>query len=560
MFALDVELLTGRYVATEYNDRGKAEWPPHPARLFSALVAAHFESPEPPEKEAEALMWLERQAPPEIKASNAWHREVVTVFVPVNDATVLRGENTEVAKAEERLIDAQESLGRSDASGDKKARKKAEGALTKAGQALHAALAKANKAPAPKELTAGAVEDAVKVLPERRGRQPRTFPSVRPDDATVSFVWPAAEPPEPIASALANLAARVVRLGHSSSLVHARVGSGSYDATFTPHEGGDRVLRVPKEGQLARLKEQYALHQEVAPRVMPAAYQAYRSGRPASEPAVPQSVFGSDWVVFARVGGPRLPSTRAADVASAIRNALMKYGPQPVPEFVSGHRQDGSATDRPHVAIVPLPFVGHPHADGAILGVALVLPTEIEDEAKLVVYAALNAWEAAQPDPENATLPVLLGPAGVLELQILSETARLSTLRSQVWCRPSRRWVSVTPVALDRNPGDLRSRDPNVSARAAGEAEATIGTACERIGLPRPARVVVLPHAGLVATEKAKRFAPFPREKSRTRRVLAHAIVEFDEPVQGPLLLGAGRFLGIGLFRPVSDFHGPNDE
>lgn len=39
MFAITIELLGGSYVATAYNDRDRGEWPPHPARLFSALVA-----------------------------------------------------------------------------------------------------------------------------------------------------------------------------------------------------------------------------------------------------------------------------------------------------------------------------------------------------------------------------------------------------------------------------------------------------------------------------------------------------------------------------------------
>ena len=59
MFALAVEFLTGRYVATAFNDRERAEWPPHPARVFSALVATHFEEPEPPARAA--LEWLEQQ-------------------------------------------------------------------------------------------------------------------------------------------------------------------------------------------------------------------------------------------------------------------------------------------------------------------------------------------------------------------------------------------------------------------------------------------------------------------------------------------------------------------
>src|SRR5690606_13655907 len=45
--AVAVELLTGRYVATRFNDRDRPEWPPHPGRLFSAAVAAWAEADEP---------------------------------------------------------------------------------------------------------------------------------------------------------------------------------------------------------------------------------------------------------------------------------------------------------------------------------------------------------------------------------------------------------------------------------------------------------------------------------------------------------------------------------
>ena len=43
MLSIEVELLGKRYAATAHNDRGRAEWPPHPARFFSALVAALHE-------------------------------------------------------------------------------------------------------------------------------------------------------------------------------------------------------------------------------------------------------------------------------------------------------------------------------------------------------------------------------------------------------------------------------------------------------------------------------------------------------------------------------------
>ncbi len=44
MLAIEVRLLTGRYAATAFDDRRRAEWPPHPTRLYSALAAACLET------------------------------------------------------------------------------------------------------------------------------------------------------------------------------------------------------------------------------------------------------------------------------------------------------------------------------------------------------------------------------------------------------------------------------------------------------------------------------------------------------------------------------------
>src|SRR5262249_37902283 len=85
MFALEVEYLTGRAVASKLDDRDAAEWPPHPGRIFMALVAAHLERDPEDAAERAALLWLEGLKPPEISAAEASHREVLDVFVPVND-------------------------------------------------------------------------------------------------------------------------------------------------------------------------------------------------------------------------------------------------------------------------------------------------------------------------------------------------------------------------------------------------------------------------------------------------------------------------------------------
>src|SRR5262249_48155767 len=80
------EYLTGYSVATDPASRQRAEWPPHPGRLFMALAAAWFETGEGPE-EGIALRWLEKLGDPHLVLppnGEVGHREVVTVFVPVN--------------------------------------------------------------------------------------------------------------------------------------------------------------------------------------------------------------------------------------------------------------------------------------------------------------------------------------------------------------------------------------------------------------------------------------------------------------------------------------------
>lgn len=84
MLALEIEFLTGRYRATAFRERNASEWPPHPSRIFSALVAALYEAGLGSEAR-DALLWLETQPAPEIAATDAVQREIAFHFVPVND-------------------------------------------------------------------------------------------------------------------------------------------------------------------------------------------------------------------------------------------------------------------------------------------------------------------------------------------------------------------------------------------------------------------------------------------------------------------------------------------
>lgn len=551
MLAIEVEFLTGRYVATAFNDRTVAEWPPHPARLYCALVAT-WALDEMSPIERQALEWLAAQPPPVLYASEAFARTPVPVFVPVNDIqTVTEPQRTRHALAQAELAVADTSLGPREAT-------KAQRAVESATRML--ATDTARQIAAPADPSGEDLKRGAQVLPESRLRQLRHFPSVTPIEPRFTCQWPDA-PPAELRTALAELCARLVRLGHSSSFIRARLVESPTGESLTPDDDGTEVLRVPRPGLLQELEASYASHQEVEPRVLPCAHQRYRRGSTRVESADTTSVFGTDWIVFQRTGGERLPMTATEGVARAFRGGLLKHAETPVARVLSGHEDNGNAAEVPHLAMVPLPFTGSEYADGQLLGVAVIFPRDTGDADRQVVLRAIGAWEetarASQSEGAEDEAPELvltLGAAGVFRIRrIPFGTPPKVSLRPQTWSHPSRRWASATPIALDKNPGDLQHSDPDKRRQAFAEAEDCIRLACERIGLPAPVEVQVLRSAVLPGSEKPIRFPRFPRDVRRPQRVLVHVRMCFADPVKGPVMLGAGRYLGMGLMRPMRD-------
>ncbi|MBN8477535.1 MAG: type I-U CRISPR-associated protein Cas5/Cas6 [Burkholderiales bacterium] len=542
MLAIEVELLTGRYAATAHNDRGRAEWPPHPARFFSALVAALHDNKQVDYAEREALLWLEEQDAPSLRVdpeSQVGRRQVQGVYVPVNDVTL--GGDEKVREAEANLEKA----------GKVAARRRAEDQLK---NALREASA-VDVRPSDK-----AIKTATALLPEWRTRQVRTFPVVLPETPTFALLWPNADP---VAhrSALTRLCARVTRLGHSSSLVRCAIVDHDVTPTLVPSEEGDVVLRVFGPGQLDRLDLAFGLptepegvgHRGVHSRILPACPQRYGPAfkRPTPSPQS-QSVFSStDWVLFERVGGSRPLASRTTDLARALRGALIElHGKQELPATLSGHSENGP-TRQPHVAFVPLPFVGHDFADGAILGCALVLPRELPKGDREQLLRLVAKWENERGNDRGdltlagGTLP----PFHVRRVDV-SAKAALDPMR---WSRPSTRFITATPIALDKNPGNLRTNQDGTARKAALEAQKSISDACLYVVGVRPSSVEVSLPPLLPGAQHVRDFLPWPGRPGRTPRVRVHADIQFASPVRGPLLLGAGRHFGLGLCLPVED-------
>src|SRR5262249_10638454 len=117
---------------------------------------------------------------------------------------------------------------------------------------------------------------------------------------------------------------------------------------------------------------------------------------------MPRSVFTDDWIVFERVGGQRPLASRGSDLAMALRRALIEiHGTKDLPSVVSGHDVSGEASTRPHIAFVPLPWVGHEHADGSIQGLALLLPRSMGSTDREHLLRLLAKWEAERGDPDD---------------------------------------------------------------------------------------------------------------------------------------------------------------
>lgn len=567
MLALRIEFLTGRCVATAYNDREEPEWPPHPARILSALVSTWADADAPSAIERAALDWLAAAPAPALAASEAPARVPVPFFVPVNDINVVQDPTAardKVAEMEAAVRDARAARERAASGGDGRAIRKTTRDVDSAEKRLAAARtllsSKLDAAAHPDpEPTAEDHARARAVMPDTRLRQLRYFPSVTPVDPVVHVIWPD-DPPAEHRSALDTLAKRVVRVGHSASLVACTVHDTAPEPSFVPHDDGTVVLRVPAAGQVTRLEDEWARHREVEPRVLPCRFQRYSIGRESRHPNVPQVVLGDEWIVFRRTGGARLDSTQAVALASAFRRAVIHHADGDLPESVSGHGPDGRPSQVPHAAWVPLPFVGSEHADGSILGLAIALPREVASGDRKKLLRALARWEGERRlelgalDVEAPQLELQLGRSGVLVVERVSwGDPPLHNLRPETWCRASRAWISATPVALDRNPGDLHAKSVGARAAAHVAAEASVSEACERIGLPRPAIATVLPSVPMPGGAKARNFPPFPSDPRKVQRVKAHALLRFEVPVRGPVIIGAGRYLGLGLFRPVDE-------
>lgn len=485
--ALKIEFLTG-VCRSAVPARDEADWPPQPDRVFSALVAT-WAARGLREDERKALEWLEQQEPPTVQASKYFPRSVLDVYVPPNDA-----------EAPRRSLNWEDMSQR--------------------------------------------MQDRYLEVMPSRGRKPRKFPVACPDDPVMALVWPNC-PEIEMLEMLNEIARDLSYLGHSASLVCCRF---SRESSAPLSYQGQRALRRIYPG---RLRELMRAHHEnpVRPKIRP--------GEIVPDPVSPgQPEIPGEWLVLKAIGGMVPDIQASALVCRAIRRALMsgyrRAGmASKIPRVVSGHEPDGKPTRQPHLAIAPMAFAGSLYANGRVLGFSLIPPPGMllpDISGFREAFAAIAHYDKGQ---ERRVL--ILEGSPLREQLHLSPVATgdmtKSSLLSEPYLKPSSIWASVTPMVLDRH---LKKNDEN-------EMRELVATSCENAGLPRPSldRIYIGKHSsvnGAPPTRISYRVPSWTRwkvPKALSTRSLVHVTIDFVQEVSGPILLGAGRFTGLGLCRRI---------
>ena len=508
-----------RFYEGWYHGRPRGEpWPPSPARLFQALVAGAARGEMLTEEDRRAFAWLESLDPPSIAAPSMRAGQEFRNFVPNNDLDAVGGDPKRV--------------------GEVRAPKLIRPILLEAGTPLH-------------------------------------------------YLWTFDDNPDAQANAerVCAIAECLYQLGRGVDMAWAWgevVAAENAQARFAAYDGvvyrpgsagGDRTLALPIKGSLDSLVER---HKETRKRLQtlyepkPARKGPERSvavGQIFAQPRKPRfghlaydspprrSVFdlvgaNAPW----RLDRIAALTERARDGAAARLKVAEPDKSACIDRVLIG--RDATEADKAaRVRIIPLPSVGHPHADHAIRRILVEVPPNCPiPHADLEWgFSGLDLgadYQTGEVIDENATFLTTQADRGMLRHYGIDPAY------------PARVWRTVTPAVLPQSAA-RRRMDPTCLGDPADRKGASERTTEQN----RAAAAVIqaLRHAGVGAGvtairvqrepftgrgERAEYFAPGTRF---VKERLWHLEIIFAQPVGGPLIIGDGRYLGLGLMEPVSD-------
>ena len=469
---ISVRFLEGRYHGEGDGFHERDGWPPSPARLFQALVAAAARGAVIPAAEQAALRWLEELPPPRVAAPPGHQGKSVPQFVPNNDL---------------------------DAVGP----------------------------------------DGVDKIRDRKHWRPTHFDPSLP----VHYVW-RFDPPDVCAQAVCEVANELYQLGRGIDMANAtgeiltekqvEERLASYGVIRSP--GGVGLVAVARRGTLDSLlakyddgRKRFVAESQGTLFVQPRRAQLRHVAYDAPPRRLHFKLHVSQGFSAQSLGtaGVLISSIRDA-VASRLIEALPDRARE-VERLIIG--RNATARDVPRrLRIIPVPSVGVMHTDPSIRRLMVELPAEFP-------FSREDLKWAFTADSASATQPVYR--------VVSTNDAEMASH----YTRPARLFRSITAVALSET---ARPIDGPLAAQRRREESRAVGAvlqALRRAGVRnRPTQVVVRRTPLQLRGQPAATFAAGTRFAKRS---MWHVELQFATDVAGPLILGDGRFLGLGLMVPV---------
>ncbi len=485
-----------------HDDRwhGAGEWPPSPFRLFQALVAAAARGSRLKEEDRQALEWLEALPPPRIAAPRANSGREIISYVPNNDLDAVGGDPDKVEKI-------------------RAAKHTRPILLLDAPRFLYVWIFEA--------------EGGVHVPSQRLMRLVRRLYQF---GRGVDMAW---------------ARAAVLAPEEANERLREHVG-----VLHEPCHGGGKLLQVPVRGSLQSL----VLRHEAFRNRLTVLRQGRRTVLGFRQPPKPVSARVGYRCPLARLlfeirqqEAPEkfavvLP-TQVAALVKTLRDTaatrLQQAGlPSPAVERYLVGRGANAQDKRLRVQIIPLPSIGHEFAGGGIRRVLVQVPPDCPLPVEDVAWAFTGlAWDeevdAKTGEIRGGRMLVrseddrMLGHYGVPRLDSIASTST-----------DARHWRTVTPAVLPALRGGRKGGE-----RQQREAHAVkaVRTALRHAGVrTRPLRIRVQREPFDRNAERADAYRPDRFDP----RQLWHVAIDFEEPVQGPLVLGNGRYLGLGIMAP----------
>ena len=489
---LSVRFHDGRY-------HGAGDWPPAPARLFQALVAGAARGAALPGEDKVSLEWLETLEAPLVAAPAACRGQRCKNFVPNNDLDAVGGDVRRI----------------------------------------------------------GEIRTATKIT------RPHIFDAKIP----LLFIWTFKNETsnEGHAQTVCKIADHLYQLGRGVDMAWAwaeLLDPDEIETRLTEHGGvvyrpsagsKGKALLCPQAGSLVSLETRFAadrsrftwiqegkriqqlFSQPPKPRFAKVAYDA-----------PPQHFLFEIRVATRAESFVSWPSMRASALVTTLRDRAAQRLKESLPGeagkidrvFIGRKATEIDKTTR--VRILPLPSIGHTHADRAIRRVLVEIPPNCPLRIDDIAWA-FSGLEGIDPTTREIVWNLVRSEDhGMLDHYGIGDSEQ----------NGYRVWRTVTPAALPV----MRAGRGTTGARRAANEEKTAHAVMQ-----------ALRHTGVAERVESIRVQREPFDRNGTRaemfavpeRFAAHGLhhveISFARSLCGPLVIGNGRYLGLGLMAPKKD-------